>query len=330
MRGKWVLLSGTIILAAVALGALSLMRREPAPITVPAVARAEPPAGEISLQGTIQAQHVIPVGAEVAGEIESFEIEVGQEVVEGQLLARIASRGLETMRELAAKAVDNAQSKIEGMESRILQARLEASRARAEANRSRDQYERADKAAQRQRLLHGQGATPRLAYEKAQSEFENSQKEFQGLDEIARQAEERVGTMTQEAQMAKTSLADKRRELDDAATSLAAAEVRSPVAGILVGRRGQPGQSIGPEEAKELVQIAVDLSSLQVALDPEPPVLVRIRAGDPAVVFVADVQEGLSGTVKEIKGSQAIVEFVSPNPAVKPGMTAQVKIRLTP
>src|ERR1700682_3127998 len=100
----------------------------------------------------------------VAGEIKSFEIDVGQEVVEGQLLARIASRGLETTRELAARAVDNAQSKIESMEGRILQARLEASRARAEANRSRDQYERAEKAAQRQQHLHGQGATPRLAH----------------------------------------------------------------------------------------------------------------------------------------------------------------------
>ena len=201
MRGKWVLLSGTIILAAVAVGALSLMRREPAQLAVPAVAHPEPPAGEISLQGTIQAQHVIPVGVAVAGEIESFEVDVGQDVIEGQVLARIASRGLETTRELAARAVDSAQSKIENLEGRILQARLEASRARAQANRSRDQYERAEKNAQRQRVLHGQGATPRLVYEKAQREFENAQKEFQGLDEVARQAEERVGTLTQEVQM---------------------------------------------------------------------------------------------------------------------------------
>jgi HlyD family secretion protein len=330
MRGKWVLISGTVILAAVALGALSLMRREPAPIAVPAVAHPEPPAGEVSLQGTIQAQHVVPVGVAVAGEIESFEVDVGQDVSEGQVLARIASRGLEAAREQAARTVDNLQSKIDSMNGRILQARLEASRARADANRSRDQHERADKTAQRQRLLHGQGATPRLAYEKAQREFESAQNEFNGLDEIARQAEERVTTLIEEVQTAKANLADKRRELDDAATSLAAAEVRSPISGVLVGRRGQPGQSIGPEEASALVQIAVDLASLQVVLDPEPPVLVRIKAGAPAVVFVADVPEGLSGTVKEIKGSQAIVEFVSPNPAVKPGMTAQVKIRLTP
>jgi len=329
MRGKWVLISGTIVLAAAAVGALSLMRRAPAPLPVPAVPHTELPSGDISLQGTIQAQHVVPVGVAVAGEIESFEVEVGQEVVEGQVLARLASRGLESEREQARKAVENGQAKIENMEGQIMQARLEASRARAEANRSRDQYERSEKAAQRQRLLHGQGATPRLTYEKSQRDFENAQKEFQSLDEMARQAEERVGTITQEVQLIKNSLADKRRELDDASAGLAAAEVRSPVAGILVGRRGQPGQSIGPEEARELVQIAVDLASLQVVLDPEPPVLVRIKPGAPAMVFVADVPEGLSGTVKEIKGTQAIVEFVSPSPMVKPGITAQVKIRLT-
>jgi hypothetical protein len=33
--------------------------------------------------------------------------------------------------------------------------------------------------------------------------------------------------------------------------------------------------------------------------------------------------------VREIKESRVFVEFTSPDPAVKPGMTAQVRIKLT-
>jgi hypothetical protein len=35
----------------------------------------------------------------------------------------------------------------------------------------------------------------------------------------------------------------------------------------------------------------------------------------------------MPGTIKSIQGDQLLVEFTSPNPAVKPGMTAQVRIK---
>jgi multidrug resistance efflux pump len=329
MRGKWLLISGAVILAAVALGALSLLRRD-APRTETAVAsvRPEPPATEISLPGTIRAQHVISVGVSVTGVIESFSVDVGQDVAEGQILARVASGGLETTREAAARAMEIAQTKVEQLDGRAIQARLEASRSRAEANRSRDEYERAKKAYQRQQVLQSAGATPRLVYERAQHDLETAQTEFEALDEVARQAGDRVTTLAQELQAARKSVDEKRQETDEATSSLAAAEVRSPATGIVVGRRGEAGQEIGPEEARELLQVAVDPSLLQVVVDPEPPVLARIHPGQPALVIIADVPGGLTGTVKEIKGNQAIVEFISPNPAVKPGMTAQAKIKL--
>ena len=41
----------------------------------------------------------------------------------------------------------------------------------------------------------------------------------------------------------------------------------------------------------------------------------------------AYAQASIAGTVKEVEGSQATVTFTSPNPVVKPGMTAQVRIK---
>jgi hypothetical protein len=33
--------------------------------------------------------------------------------------------------------------------------------------------------------------------------------------------------------------------------------------------------------------------------------------------------------VRQVKGSQVVVEFISPTPLIKPGLTAQVTIKLT-
>jgi HlyD family secretion protein len=330
MRGKWLLAGGSVVLVALAMGALTRLRHEAsekAPESRKPSAAASSPR-ELSLPGKIQAQHVVPVGAPVTGTIDSFLVDVGQDVYEGQLLARIASQGLESAREEAIRTAQNAQEKVNAMEGRIIAARLEASRARADANRSRDQFERAEKTYLRQQMLQREGATPHLVYEKAEREFETARAEFNSLDELARQAESRSGELIRDLDGARHSLEERNAELESANVQSAGAEIRSPVSGILVARNGEPGKLIGPEEAKDLLEIAADLSQLAVTIHVEPPALQRIHSGQDALIIVADLNGVIPATVKEIKGSDVVLSFVSPSPVIRPGMTAQVRLKL--
>ncbi|HZT29276.1 MAG TPA: efflux RND transporter periplasmic adaptor subunit [Bryobacteraceae bacterium] len=330
MRGKWVLISVSVVLVAVAAGALSVLRRESAERAAPAQPLAEPapaPPGEVSLPGKILAQHVVPVGEQVSGNIDSFLADVGQDVFEGQLLARVANQGLEAAREAANLSVQSAQERVNKIEGDIIAARLEASRARADAVRSRGEYERAERTYRRQQVLHNAGATPRLTYERSERDFQKAQTEYDSLDTLARQAESRVNDLGLELQNAQKVLDDKKQQLEDIQTNLQGMEVHSPVAGVVVSRSGEVGKP--HEEGAALFEIATDLSQLQVAVEPEPPVLARIQPGQPAMVIVADLQgQGIPGTVKEIRNTVVHVAFTSPSPVLRPGMTAQVRIPL--
>jgi multidrug resistance efflux pump len=326
MRGKWLLISGSVIALGCAAGALSLLRRESAK-PGPAPALAGPPISDLSLPGKIQAQHVVPVGAG-SGTIDSFLVEVGQDVSEGQLLAHISDHGLESANEEAARLLQNAQEKANAIGSRIVAARLEASRSRADANRSRDQFERAEKAYQRQQMLHREGATPRLAYEKSERDFEAARSEFTSLDELARQADSRIAELVRELETAKRALDERNADLERATARSAGAEVRSPVSGVVVARHGEPGKIVGPEEAKDLFVIAVDLSRLVVAIQPDPAVLKRIHPGQDALIFIADLPGAIPGTVKDAGANEATVEFISPSAVIRPGMTAQIRLKL--
>ncbi len=84
----------------------------------PAQPRAETPlpAPEISLTGKIRAQNVIFVSPPQDGIVGAVFADVGQEVFEGQLLARIANEGLETGRQIAERSVENAQSRVTSLE----------------------------------------------------------------------------------------------------------------------------------------------------------------------------------------------------------------------
>ncbi|HWC00907.1 MAG TPA: efflux RND transporter periplasmic adaptor subunit [Bryobacteraceae bacterium] len=329
MRGKWVLISGSLILAAVAAGALSLLRKEShqkpeAPRPAPAAATM--PDKEVSLPGKVLAQHVVTVGDQVSGTVDSFLADVGQDVFEGQLLARLTNQGLEAARESASQAVENAQERVNKIEADLIAFRLEASRARADAVRSRAEYERAERTYRRQQMLNNAGATPRLTYERSEHDFDKAQRDFDSLDTLARQAEGRIDSRQEELENARKILDDKKRQLEDIQINMQGMEVHSPVTGVVLNRQGEVGKL--HEDGTAMFEIAADLSLLQVAVEPEPPMLARIRPGQPALIFVADLQGAIPGTVKDIQNTVVHVVFTSPTAVLRPGVTAQVRIRL--
>jgi multidrug resistance efflux pump len=95
-----------------------------------------------------------------------------------------------------------------------------------------------------------------------------------------------------------------------------------------MGRSGQPGETVN-RAASDLFQIAVNLNQLVVVLSPDPKTLERIRPGVPASIQIAEAPEGITATVREVKSGQVFVDFTSPSPALRPGLTAQVRLRLS-
>lgn len=331
MRGKRVTIGGVAVLIAVACGSLIILRRAQTP-QKPAPVAAGPTSVEVgpvvSLPGRIRAQTVIPVGAPVDGTIQELLAEPGERVFEGQLLGRIANTGLELEQQQAAADVARAEERVSQLQNELINARLEASRARADASRAQADYERAERDYLRQQMLYKEGATPRLVFEKSQAEYQGQKTSRETLAEVARVAEERLASIVNRLDAMRATLEEKNALLDRARESAAAAEIRSPADGLLVARTRQAGEEV-TTAVQDLFQIAVNLSALEAVVEPEPPVLARIRPGQEALIQIAELPNGIPGRVKEIQGTQVIVEFTSPDPSLLPGATAQVRIKLT-
>ncbi len=329
MKGKWFPIAASLTLVAVIAGGVAMLRSVSASKLkpVPPVTQS-PPSPEVHLSGKIRARNVINVAPPVEGVVGAFFVDVGQDVFEGQLLARISNEGLDTGQQMAQQTLDNAQSRLETIESEIVSGRLEASRARADATRSRAEYERLDKLYRRQQMLLAEGATPRLSYEKANRDFDLAQSEYGDLERVAGAAESRVADLVKSLDTVKRELTSKDAELETAKSRVGAAEVLSPVQGIVIARNGEVGQPVALDKP-DFFRIATDLSQMEVVLDPDPRSLGRIQPGQAALVSLPDqATDGMIGTVKSIDGAQIVVAFSNPNPAVKPGMTAQVRIKL--
>ncbi len=331
MRGKWLLISLAILLAAGAAGAFFYWRHQSALRKASAAKQAQAVAalpGAVTLSGQIQAQHVTLVGAPVEGTVEEFLVEVGDEVFEGQLLARISNTGLEAAHEKAKLEADRASTRLDGLEAELSAARLEASRAAADRIRARAELDRTRRVRERQKLLYGEGATPRLTFERAEREFTAAETNAKTGDQVSKAADERVASMIKEMDAARRIREDKDHQLEDAQAHLEAEQIHSPVDGIVVGRRGLAGDAVKPD-VNDLFQIAVDLGLLSVAISPEPNVAAALRPGMPATIQIGELGgEALSGTVASVAGNKVTIEFTSPTPLIKPGMTASVRLNI--
>jgi multidrug efflux pump subunit AcrA (membrane-fusion protein) len=326
VRGKWLVAPAAVLASLVAGGFWLHSRKPPAP---PANASAStvvlPPS--ITITGKIRAAHVTAVGAELPGTIDEFEVNVGDEVFQGQVLAQIGSAGMEAARSEAAAEVEKAQNRVESAEKIYAAAQLEASRAHADAERSRAEYDRITRLFDRQKTLFRAGATPRLTYEKTERDFASAQQEFDAVEKAESAARDHVQNTLKELDNAKRVLAGKNQELESAQSAVLAAVVESPVDGLVVARQGEVGQA-AQELGAGLFQIATDLFDLEVVIEPKPEMRKRIRPHQPALVIIPDLEStGYPGEIKAIEDNQVVIAFQSPTPAIRPGMVADVRLK---
>jgi len=325
------LFGGIAILLAVLAGALTVWKRQNAPPVVAQPAAPAPvlPAGtEISLSGKVEAREVVGVQAPSNGTIAEYLVIVGEEVFEGQLIARIANPSLQGQQEKAKDVADKAQERVNTLESQMLAARLDASRGQAESARVQDDYSRTERLARRQEMLNAQGATPRLTYEKAVADFATAKLEFESATARAKASAARVATLTKEIEAAKKTLDDRNAELEDADTDLQATQMHAPVDGVILERKGEAGADVRIGE-DGIFRIGTDLGQLQVVVEPEPAVLAKLKVGQPAAVILAEfASEQLNAEISRIENGRVYVMFGSPDPSIKPGLTAQVRVQL--
>ncbi len=329
MRGKQLLIAGALIAAAIAGGALfALRQRAKTSAAAPAGARPGALLPEIVLPAKIRAQTVVPVGVPVSGTVESLLVEVGQQVSEGQVLGRIKNTALDSDRESAAADLERSEARAGALESQVIVARAEAARARADAARAHSEFDRAERTYLRQQMLEKEGATPRLVYEKSTRDYEAAKTERNRVDELARGAEDRLALLVKNLDAARHSVEEGTQTLDHARLAAAAAEIVSPATGMVTGRTRQVGDEVTPD-VQDLFQIAVDLSALEAVLEPDAAALARMRAGQEALISVAGAPDAIVARITEIRGNEVIIRFASPSPAIRPGATAQVRVKVS-
>jgi len=275
--------------------------------------------------GKIRAQKTVLIPAPVEGTLESVEVTDGDEVYEGQLLGRIHNTAIEANKQRSEEDLDRTKGKVADLESQVLAAKLEASRSSSELARVRSEYEMASRNFEKLQKLFKEGAAARKTFEKSEADFRKIVEDSKGAEQSSRAAESRVKGLQSSFDDARQKLSGMTAEVEDAEAELLTAEVKAPVSGLLVMHRKNPGEEV-TRDIEDLFEIAVDLSAMEITAEVPPELAGKLAAGGRVFVQIVEAGEApLNGTIREVRDNVAVIEFISPSPTIKPGMSGQVR-----
>ncbi len=299
-RRRTVRLAFLVVAVALAASAWLAMRPRPVPlvsrfrtqaVTVGDVVR------DVRATGHVEAVTTVQVGAETSGRIATVEVDYNDVVKEGQVLARFDRTLLEA--QLAQTA-----------------ATLAAARAALEQAKTDREKSARDLA----RLEH-------LWASKSISDADHD-----GAVAVARVNEQRVSAA--EAQVAADAAAH-----EVARTNLDHAVIRAPIAGVVITRNVDPGQTVASVfQTPVLFTVAADLRKMRVVAAVDESDIGEVAVGQRATFTVnAHGDRAFEGHVTEVRNSSVVVQDVvtygtvievdNVDLALKPGMTATVRVR---
>jgi HlyD family secretion protein len=247
----------------------------------------------ISATGTLEPEEVVDVGAQVAGQINSFGddphnpgklIDYRSEVEEGTVLAKIDDS-------LYAADVAAAQAQVDQAKANVQRAQADLGQMQAKSNQTAHDWTRAQQAGANAGLSQSDLDTYRANYEVAAANLAVGQAAV-------------IQAQTGEAQAAAA--------LKRAERNLSYCTIMSPVKGTIIDRRVNIGQTVvAALNAPSLFLIAKDLKRIQVWASVNEADIGHIRAGQTAT-FTVDAYPGqtFNGSVNKVRLNASMTQNV--------------------
>jgi HlyD family secretion protein len=259
----------------------------------------------VSATGNLQPTNQIEVGSELSGIITEVLVDNNDRVSHGQVLARLDTSRLQD-------AVRESEAALASAEANVAQSQATLTQANVRLKRLEDVYR-----------LSG-GAAPAA----------------NDLD-VARADQARAAASLRVTQAA---VGQARATLSSNRTQLSKATIRAPVAGVVLSRAVEPGQTVAASfNAPVLFTLAEDLSRMQLEVKVDEADVGQVKAGQRAT-FQVDAYPGRSfdatvirldlgpTTTTSSSGSGQVVAYTAvltaanPDLALRPGMTGTASI----
>ena len=253
----------------------------------------------VSATGNLQPTNQVDVGSELSGIIDEVRVDINDRVKKGQVLVQLDTAKLNDQ-------IAKSRAALASAEASVRQAEATVTESRANLQRLQEVFK-----------LSG-GKVP------SQSEMET--------------AEAAVARAVANLSSAQASVVQARATLSSDATNLAKASIRSPINGVVLARKVEPGQTVAASlQAPVLFTLAEDLAKMELQVNVDEADVGQVRKGQKATFNVAAYPgRKYPATISRVSYGSQVSEGVVSYPTVlnvnnddlslRPGMTATAEI----
>jgi len=249
--------------------------------------------------GTIQPTKTVEVGSELSGLIESVLAQENDVVAEGQLLAVLDTAKLND-------AITKSRAALASAQAQVLQNEATVAEAKAKLLRMQEVYK------------VSKGKVPAAT-------------EMEVAEAALKRAEANLSA-------AKAAVLQVEAELKTNETNLSKAQIRSPVNGVVLERKVEPGNTVvASMSAPVLFTIAEDLTKMELQVKIDEADVAMIKPGQqatftvsawPGRLFNAEISRvGLGSTITDnVVTYKTVLDVSNEDLALRPGMTATATV----
>jgi len=248
---------------------------------------------KVSASGQVQPVVEVSLSPEVSGEIIEMKIEEGDSVSKGDFLLRIRPDNFQS-------ALDQVVAGLNQQKANLAQAK--AARARAAAN-----FKRSEQDYKRQKKLYDEKVISEADFQVAEANYQIAEQDYESAKESVNAAE--------------YSLSSAQARVADARENLRLTSLRSPMNGIVSKLPVEEGETVlgtSQFQGTEVMRIA-DLSKMEVQVDVNENDIIKISAGDTAIIDVDSysyldktfkgVVTHIANTANDKVSADAVTEF---------------------
>lgn len=253
----------------------------------------------VSATGNLQPTNQVDVGSELSGIVDTVLVDINDRVKRGQVLARLDVAKLDDQIAKSRAALLAAEAAVRQSDATLVESR-------ASLQRLREVHE-----------LSG-GKVP-------------SRAEMESAEAAQARAEANLAS-------SRASVTQARATLSSDETNLFKASIRSPIDGVVLARKVEPGQTVAASlQAPVLFTLAEDLAQMELEVKVDEADVGQVRAGQKAT-FTVDAHPGRKypAAISRVSFGSEVSEGVVSYPTVlkvsnddlslRPGMTATAEI----